>query len=436
MIKRFGTFRGGIHLPDCKSTTSGLPIEEAPLPDKVIIPLKDYESEMSRPLVSLGDRVKTGQIVAESKKFISSPKHASLSGKVIEIDELPHSELKKCKAIVIASDGQDEKFYSSKESNAPDLSRHKIRELVKNAGLIGMGGAAFPIHVKFTIPEDKDIDSFIVNLCECEPYLTADYRVALEKTDEVLRGIEIGLKVLDAERAYIAIESDKKELISTLKEKVRAYPQVKVAVLKTKYPQGEEKQLIRAVLKRIVPQGKLPLDAAAVVNNIQTVLAIYEAVYLGKPLYERVITVTGEAVKENKNLKVRIGTPLNQIIKECGGITKDEVEIIFGGPLMGIAVNDLETPILGSTSGIVVLSKRKVDLETESPCIRCGRCVDVCPVNLLPAEINKAVKNKQVKILEHLYLSDCMECGCCAYICPSKIPLVERIKEGKEALIR
>ena len=430
------TFAGGIRLPDFKSSTSNLTIEDSSLPQKVILPLLSYGVKSLNAQVMIGEEVKTGQLIATSNEFISAPIYASISGRITEITDLPHPDFGEAKSIVIESDGKDEKGYNLKERDYRSLSSDEIRKIIKDSGIVGLGGASFPTYVKFTIPEDKHIDSFIINLCECEPYLTVDYRIALEMPDEIFKGIEVVLKILNIESAYIAIEDNKQEAIDVLNEKAKAYPQVKVVVLRTKYPQGEEKQLIRAVLKRVVPKGKLPLDVGVVVDNVQTVLAIYEAVLFNKPLYERIITVTGEAIKEPKNLRVRIGTPLHHIIKECGGITSDEVEIIFGGPMMGTAVDNLEVPILAGTSGVLVLPKRKIDLQTESPCIRCGRCVEVCPMRLLPTEINKAVENKQWDFLDELNISECIECGSCAYICPSKIPLVKRIKEGKEVLTK
>ncbi len=436
MIKFLKTFKGGIHIPDYKSATCNLSIEATPLPKKVIIPIQGYGARTSELLVNVGDEVKTGQVIAKSKKFISSPIHASISGKVTKIDDFPHPELDEAKSILIESDGKDEKFYTTKKRNDKELSNEDIKQIIKDAGIVGMGGASFPTHVKFTIPEDKKVDSFIINLCECEPYLTADYRLALERPDEIFEGIEIAQKALGAEYAFIAIEDNKRKAFALLNKKAGSYPQIKVISLKTKYPQGEEKQLIGAVLNKIVPKGKSPFEVGVVVDNIQTVLAIYEAVCLNKPLYEKVITVTGEGIGKPKNLRVRVGALLKDIIEVCGGITCDEVEIIFGGPMMGVAVDNLEVPILKGTPGVLILPKERIDLQEELPCIRCGRCVDVCPVGLLPTELNKLVENKQWDALDELYISECMECGSCAYVCPSKIPLVQRIKKGKEILAK
>ncbi len=430
------TFTGGIRLAGHKEATANSSIEIPSLPEQVIVPLIQYGGRLCEPLVKTGERVKTGQLIGLSQDSLSVAAHSSISGKVARIGEFVHPDFEKARAILIESDGLDEKAWEAPEKDYQDLSREELLNRIRNAGVVGMGGASFPTHVKLNPPRNKKIDFFVVNMFECEPYITTDYRLAIEKCEEILSGVNIFLKILEIETAYIAIGADKKEALDILKEKAAKFERIKIAALKPKFPQGEEKCLIKAVLNKEVPRGKLPYEAGAIVCNPQTIITVYEAVCLGKPLYEKVITVTGKGIKKPGNLKVRIGTLLKDIIEYSGGVFEDEMEVIFGGPMMGRAQIDINVPVVKGTSGIVFLPAKSLDLSKESACIRCGRCVEVCPVRLLPLEINKLVKNKKWERLNAYYISECMLCGACAYVCPSKIPLVQRLKLGQKVTER
>ncbi len=428
------TFKGGIFLPENKHLSETLPIEIISLPNRVIIPLAFYGGKKCEPNIKEGDRVSTGQVLCEPQEHISTFIHSSISGVVSKIGEFPHPVLKKSYGVLIESDGKDLKGFEEGERNWQSLSGEEIIKIIKEAGVVGLGGAGFPTHAKLRIQDKKQVDAFLINLIECEPYLTVDYRLALERFDEILSGINILLKVLRAEKAYLAVAADKKELIEHLSVKTRESKNVEIITLKHKYPQGEESQLIKAALGRIIPKGKLPCDVGVVVDNVQTVYAVFEAVCRKKPFYERVITVTGRGIKEPKNLLVRIGTRLQDIINYCGGFQADKLRIIYGGPMMGVAQDNLDMPITKETSGIICLPFNKKEEIKESACLRCGRCVDVCPRNLLPLEMNRLIKNKKWDELEAYNISECMLCGACNYICPANIPLAARMALGKRAL--
>lgn len=431
------TFTGGTHLAEYKELSIGPSIRKARLPKAVYIPLLQHTGSPCLALVKPGSTVKTGQLIAKAEKFISSPVHASISGVVKKIDKYPHPVLGEYDAVLIESDGADTMDPSIKERrNAHLISISQLRDIIRDAGIVGLGGGAFPTHVKLTLPESKPIDSIILNGAECEPYLTSDHRLMLEKKTEIIEGLKIILRLTGAKRAYIAIESNKMGAVFNLEKLIKKDPAIEIAVLKTKYPQGAENQLIKVILNREVPAGGLPFDIGCVVHNIGTAVAIYEAVYKGKPLYERVVTITGDCIKEPCNLTARIGTPIKDLVENAGGFIKEPVKIIAGGPMMGLSQFDLDTPIIKSTTGLVFLSKDKVSESREEICIRCARCVDTCPVRMIPADIFRLVKNKRFSTLSEYNITDCIECGCCAYECPSKIPLVQWIKLGKQEFLK
>ena len=433
---RIKTFRGGVHPPEEK-ITSQKPIQELPLPQKVVIPLSQHTGVPAKPVVKVGDRIKTGQKIGAAQGPISSTIHASLSGKVIDISDYPHPLGPPSLAITIESDGRDEYHPSIKHDNDYfRLHPNEIREIVREAGIVGLGGAAFPTHVKLSPPEDKWIDTVILNGCECEPYLTCDHRLMVEKTYEIVQGFKIIAKILEVTSCYIGIERNKEDAIRVVREEIRNEANMEVVPLKTKYPQGSEKQLIKAILGREVPSGELPLDVGVVVQNVGTALAISEAVRKGKPLIERVVTVTGRGIKKPTNLKVRIGTLFQDLIDHCGGFVGRPGKIIMGGPLMGFSQYTTLVPVIKGTTGILVLLKEKVAEISERSCIRCSRCVDVCPVDILPNLIAQYARKDRFDWAEKYGALDCMECGVCAYVCPAKIPLVQLIKYAKSQLVK
>jgi electron transport complex protein RnfC len=422
------TFPGGIHPPQHKNLTAEKAVETLPLPQKVFIPLRQHTGAVTTPTVSVGDRVKTGEKIGESEAFISAPVHAAVSGKVTAISTHPHPVTGREETIVIEREG-DEWVELSGHGSYETLTPGEIREIVRSAGIVGLGGAGFPTAVK--ISPQKQIDTFILNGAECEPYISADYRLMLENAEEIVTGMKILMRALRVNKGYIAIEDNKLQAYKEMEKASSSDSRIKVTLLRTKYPQGCEKQLIKAVLNREVPSGGLPLDVGVVVNNAATAKACTDAVLLGKPLVERVVTVTGPNVVEPKNIRVRVGTPFKDLVEFCGGTAEAIAKLVAGGPLMGIAQYSLETPVIKGTSGIIVFSSKDVLDFKPSECIRCGFCVDVCPMGLLPCELAAYIEKERWEECGEYGLSDCMECGSCAYICPAKRPIVQLIKYGK-----
>lgn len=432
-----------IHPPDFKGIANNKKIEESSIPKKVILPLSQHTGAPSEPVVNAGESVKTGTLIAKAKGLISVNLHSSISGKVIAIEESPHPIIGMSRAIIIESDGEDTKAFldSAPAKDVSDLSKEEILTLIKEAGIVGMGGAAFPTHVKLSPPPSKKIDSLIINGAECEPFLTCDHRLMLERPKEIISGIQLMAKVLGVKDVIIGIEENKIDAIERLNSALFRVEgggwRVKTEKLRTRYPQGGEKQLIKTLLDKEVPSGGLPLDIGVVVNNVQTVFAVYEAVYLRKPLYERVITVSGSFLNAAKNILVRIGTPINDILSYCGLNPKAEVyKIVMGGPMTGVAQCDINAPIIKGTSGILVLDKKFELKEEELECIRCSRCVGACPVGLMPCAIGLSVKKDRFDIAGSYDPFDCIECGSCSYVCPSKIPLTQLIKLAKVKIKR
>lgn len=426
------SFLGGVHPKDSKGYSSNQAIQIPPLPSTVVIPVSQHIGAHCEPIVKVGDKVKKGQIVAKSDAFMHSPIHSSISGEVINITEMPHASLVKCLSIVIKNDGLDEWVEGIPlNRDWENLNPDEIRDIIKEAGIVGLGGATFPTHIKLSLNKDKKIDTFIVNAAECEPYLTADYRMMLEYSDRMVNGVKIVMKLLGVNKGFVGIEDNKPEAIMTMKEAFRG-TSVEVVALPTKYPQGAEKMLIKVLTDREVPAGGLPMDVGVVVQNVGTTIAIYDAVAKGIPLIERVTTVSGDAINEPKNLLLRIGTSFKEAIDYCGGFSKTPEKVIMGGPMMGFAQFTLDVPVMKGVSGILALSSEVVNSGEEGPCIRCGRCVKACPMGLVPSMLSILGERHKFKEAKEEYgLLNCIECGSCVYTCPAKRNIVQYIKYSK-----
>ena len=424
------SFKRGIHPPGNKELAADKAIVAMPLGAIYKVPTQQHIGAPAKPIVAVGDTVKKGQPITEPQGFVSAPSHAPTSGTVKEIGTVvsPVSG-QAVPAIVIEADGQDEWFEGLPLKRDPlSMEPAELLDCIKTAGIVGMGGATFPTHVKLSPPKDKKVDLFIVNGAECEPYLTADYRLMLEESERIFGGIKIVMKILGLKEAVLAVEDNKPEAVKLLRQK--APKEIKVEYVKVKYPQGAEKQLIYAVSGREVPSGGLPMDAGALVQNTGTVAAIWDACACGAPLIERVTTITGRGIAEPKNIKVRVGTPLADVIEFCGGL-KDAGKVIAGGPMMGFALGSLDTVIMKGTSGITILSKEEVKKSAMTACISCGRCVDACPMGLIPSTLSKLGELNLFERAMNENLMDCFECGCCTYTCPAHRPIVQYVKHLK-----
>ncbi|MBN2027194.1 MAG: electron transport complex subunit RsxC [Actinobacteria bacterium] len=427
---KINTFQGGIHPPYQKDFTAHKATEEAPLPDRVVIPLSQHVGAPNEPTVNVGDKVEEGQKIGESEAFISAPVHASVSGTVTAIEERKNFAGRAIKSVVIEVDpSQPEKWNEKRDTGS--LEEEEIRQAAKEAGLVGLGGAAFPTFVKLSPPSDKPIDLVILNGCECEPFLTCDHRLMLEKSEEVVAGLELMMRAVKASKGIIGVETNKMDAIERLEGLTSAKNDIEVVPLEVKYPQGNEKMLIEAVSGRRVPPGKLPSEVGALVQNIGTTVALYEAAAMGKPVIERVITVTGPGLKEPKNLLVKVGTSIDKLIEHCGGFIASPGKVIMGGPMTGFAQEDLSAVVVKGTSGIVVFPSEDVLEETERQCVGCDKCVDACPMFLMPNMIVKYVKTAQYDKAELYGALDCFECGCCSFVCPSRIPHVAYVRIAK-----
>lgn len=430
----FLTFKGGVHPPE-KKLSENQSIKRLPLPQTVFMYTSNNLGAPSKIIVSVGDKVKTGQLIAQANGLISANLHSSVTGEVVEIKKLVNSATgMNDDVVVINRDGEEEWELLEHSENFLSMSSEQIVDTVKQAGIVGLGGAMFPAHVKMMIPKDKKAEILIINTAECEPYITIDDRIMIEYSEKIITGIRIIMHATGARKAFIGIEDNKPSSYECMKNAAKDYP-IEIARLKTKYPQGAEKQLIYGVTKREVPSGKLPIDVGCVVFNVSTVYAVYDAVVNGRPLVERGISLTGEGVKNPGNFIFRIGTKVSELLDYVGLIEEDKIDrIIYGGPMMGIPLSNVELPTFKGNNAITVLTKDVVDSRQVKPCIRCSRCVHVCPMFLQPYLLKHLSDSRQYDTAIENGLMDCMECGCCSYTCPSDIDLVKSFKTAKKVI--
>ncbi len=433
------TFKGGIHplkaIHHGKYLSEKNAVEKCSVPEEIILPLSQHIGAPSVPVVKVGDKVDMGQMIADASGYVSVPSFSSVSGTVKAIEPRPHISGRPGMSIVIENDFEDRLYPGIKSpGKLADLSPKEIVDIIKGAGIVGMGGAAFPTHVKLSPPPEKKIDTLIVNGAECEPYLTADHRIMLEHPDEVVRGLEAVMKALDVKNAYIAIEDNKRDAIAAVSKAAQG-KNIDVVTMCVKYPQGAEKQLIYAVTKRQIPSGGLPMDVGAVVINAGSAYQICLAIEQGLPLFERVITVTG-SVNNPSNLLVRLGTPISHVIGFVGGFSGKIEKLIAGGPMMGITQHSLDAPVMKGTSGLLALDTDMVRSAEESSCIRCGKCVYVCPMGLQPYLLSDYSQHDRFEDAEKNHVLDCIECGSCAYVCPANRHLVQEMSLAKSQIMQ
>jgi len=426
------TFKGGIHPPDKKELSAHKKIAGATPPERVVIPLSQHLGAPCKPLVTIDQEVKKGEMIGEPGGFVSAPVHASVSGKVIAIGEFLNAMGKFVPSVVIENDKKETWIALHDAPQYRDLSPDQLKEKVKEAGIVGMGGAAFPSVVKLSPPKEKPVDTVILNGSECEPYLTGDYRLMIERPGEIIEGLKILMMILSVRKGLVGIEDNKPEAIKALREALGGEKDLEVRALQTKYPEGAEKMLIQVMTGRKVPPRALPMDVRVVVHNVGTAYAVFEAVRYGKPLIERVVTVTGEGIQEPKNLHVKVGTLISHLIHDCGGMKEEQGKVISGGPMMGFAIPSLNVPVTKGTSGIVVLTEREIVHNGKfQPCIRCGRCIDACPMGLMPSMLSIYAERGFYEGAKEYSLFDCFECGCCTFVCPSRRPIVQLIRVAK-----
>ncbi|MFC1650110.1 electron transport complex subunit RsxC [Candidatus Latescibacterota bacterium] len=430
-----GTFIGGVHPDDSKSLSNTCEIVKMPVPSVVVLPVSQHIGAPAKVIVEKGQTVSKGEIVAEAGGFVSAPVHATVSGTVTAVEPRNTSSGRKISCVVIESDGEER--WADGLNSKQDISSISVKDkldLIRSAGIVGMGGAAFPTHVKLSPPEDKPIDIVILNGVECEPYSTCDDRLMIERPGDIVEGLKILMEILDCTKGYIGIENNKPEAIKAMQEAVKGVDGISVEKLKVKYPQGGEKQLIYSITKRKVPAGGLPMDIGCVVQNVGTSAAVYEAVSLKIPLLDRAVTVTGNGVVKPVNVLARIGDSVENLIEQAGGYSENAAKLIMGGPMMGPSQFTDDIPVVKGSSCVLVMNEDETDTGTELPCISCARCVDVCPMRLMPSTIGTLVEYEHWDELKDYGIFDCIECGSCSYICPVKRRLVEYIKFGKATL--
>jgi Na+-translocating ferredoxin:NAD+ oxidoreductase subunit C len=432
------SFRHGVHPPDSKSLTAALPVRRMPFPEEIVLPLRQHTGKPSLAIVKVGDRVERGDVVGVADGFMSVPVHASASGVVTDVGWWPHPGGGMETAVRIEVDRFSAQLPRPRIVPEWDgLTADQVRQAVQNAGVVGLGGAAFPTHVKLNPPKDVSIELLLINGAECEPFLTSDHRVMVEYPERVHFGIRVMMQCLGVDRAVIGVETNKPDAIARLRETIPPDLDIEVIALTVKYPQGAEKMLIKAVTGREVPSGKLPMHVGAVVQNVGSIAAIAEVFETGYPLIERIVTVTGPGVRKPQNLIVPVGTKVRDVLEFCGGLTPDATEVIFGGPMMGMPQPDLDVPIMKGTSGVVILTESESARPPALPCISCGRCLSACPVFLNPSRLGQLAQlGEWERMAEEYHLNDCMLCGSCSYVCPSNIPLSQMFALGKAGLRR
>jgi len=426
-------FSGGVHPQDFKQFTASLAVESCPLPEELVLPLVMHIGAPATPCVEVGSRVKKGQLIAAPKGFVSAGVHASTSGEIRAIEPRMHVNGSRMQAMVLVPDGEDAWADGLEGAGPNELTGDDIRDRIRAAGIVGLGGAAFPTAVKLSPPEAKRINTLIINGVECEPFLTADHRLMLEEGERVLDGIEILRCLLGVDRAILGIEDNKPDAIAHM-DKLCRKSVVEVKALPVRYPQGAEKQLIFAACGRTVPSGGLPMDVGVVVQNVGTAAAVSDAIRKGRPLVERICTVSGPGLVRPANLRIPIGAPLSHLVKVCGGLRGRTTKILAGGPMMGMAQAGLEASATKGTSGLLIFDETAAQLRPEGPCIRCGRCVSACPMRISPTTIAAYSRLDMIDAAEQNNAMDCIECGCCSYICPAGLPLVQSLRYARGAI--
>lgn len=429
----FKSFRGGMHVPDHKEETNKKPVRKAEGAPVHIYPLQQHIGAMLEVKVAVGDKVKVGQVIADSDAYMSVPVHASVSGTVVDIKPHIHPLGTEVTSVFVENDFEYEVFEGISPKNVDKMSKDEIVKVIRNAGIVGMGGAGFPTHVKLSPPEGKEVKYLIMNAAECEPYLTSDHRRLLENTEDVVFGFRICLKLFGLDKGYIGIEANKPDAVAKLRE--LGDKKIEVVELKTKYPQGSEKHIINAITGKKVPAGGLPVDVGAIVVNVDTAYEIAQAFKTGMPLTKRVITVAGDCIKEPANFEVMLGTPFEFVIKQAGGLLEQTKKIVMGGPMMGISQYSLDVPTIKTTSGILALSKSATIFDEDSPCIKCGKCVKYCPMNLMPLYLSKFAENGDLEMCEKYQIMNCIECGLCSYLCPGRRSPVQNIRVAKQKIM-
>ena len=436
------TFRiGGVH-PAENKLSAAEPIRVAELPKIAVFPMGQHIGAPAKPIVQKGDKVKVGQMIAEAGGFVSAPIFSSVSGTVLKVDTIIEASGYKKPAVFITVEGDEweESIDRSTDlvtlADRPELTSKDIIDKIQKAGIVGMGGACFPCHVKLMPPPGSKPEWVIINAVECEPYLTADHRLMLEHADEIIVGLTLLMKAVDVKKGFIGIENNKPDAIALMQEKAKAYPGIEIVPLKVKYPQGGEKQLIDAVVGRQVPAPPaLPVSVGAIIQNVGTAFAVYEAVMKNKPLFERIVTVTGKSLAHPSNFLTRMGTPMSQLIDACGGLPEDTGKVIGGGPMMGKALLNTDVPICKGSSGVLIMNEKEAKRGEVENCIRCGKCVGACPMGLEPYLLSQCAEQQMWERLEKEDVVSCIECGSCQFTCPANRPLLDYIRLGKSTVM-